>query len=207
MRPKTARRLAELIRENGCRLDTGFVSTPFLLDVLCDNGYRELAYKILFQTQCPSWMYEVEHGATTMWESWNAILPDGTVLPLSYNHYAFGCVGDWIYREIGGLIQLKPGYKEIGIRPHIDCGLSSARVRYQSVYGEIISEWEISGDNVSVHVKIPANTSAYITLPGAELSQMKSALASAAGITQLQKMSDGLSFQIGSGDYHFIYSR
>lgn len=205
IRPKTAQRLAELIQENNFRLDTGFVSTPFLLDVLYENGYPDLAYKILFQTKCPSWLYEVEHGATTIWESWNAILPNGTVLPVSYNHYAFGCVGDWIYREIGGLRQLKPGYKEIEISPKIDCGLNSASLRYKSTYGEIISEWSLSKDNVNIHVKIPANTTAYVILPNAELRKLKGNLTAMAGVGQPQKTAEGLSFKIGSGDYHFTY--
>ena len=95
--------LVDLIAQNGYRLDTGFVSVPYLLDVLCDNGRQDIAYQLLFQTECPSWLYEVEKGATTIWETWDAISPDGHVDIASFNHYAFGCVGDWMYRFVAGL--------------------------------------------------------------------------------------------------------
>jgi alpha-L-rhamnosidase len=100
-REAAATRLAQLIHENGDRLDTGFLSTPFLLDALYDNGHAETAFSLLYQNRRPSWLYEVDCGATTIWENWNCRIEDGTVQTISMNHYAFGCVSDWIYRRIG----------------------------------------------------------------------------------------------------------
>ena len=123
LRPKMVLHLCELIEKNGNCLDTGFLSVLFLMDVLCENGCRDYAYKLLYQKKCPSWLYEVEHGATTMWESWGAVLEDGTVSTYSYNHYAFGCIGEWLYREIGGLQALEPGYKKIRFAPDLKLSL------------------------------------------------------------------------------------
>ena len=168
LRPKMAAHLAELIHKNNDCLDTGFLSVLFLMDVLCDNGMRDLAYKLLFQTACPSWLYEVEKGATTMWESWGAIAEDGTVSTYSYNHYAFGCVGDWMYRHIGGLQMVESGYKKFRVTPALDCGLAWAETAQETPYGKATVRWEIVGDVAFVHVEVPANTSAEICLPGIE---------------------------------------
>ena len=168
LKRNAASRLDEMIKENGGKLDTGFLSVPFLLDVLCDNGYEKAAYDLLFQEECPSWLYEVKMGATTMWEAWQAVLPDGTNTSVSYNHYAFGCVGDWMYRKIGGLDKLEPGYKKILIAPVPDERIDSAETVYQSVYGKIAVSWKRNGQNMCVETVIPANTSARIKLPGGE---------------------------------------
>lgn len=168
LRPKMAAHLAEMIKKNHNCLDTGFLSVLFLMDVLCDNGMRDLAYKLLFQTACPSWLYEVEKGATTMWESWGAIAEDGTVSTYSYNHYAFGCVGDWMYRHIGGLQILEPGYKKFRVAPALDCGLTFAETAQETPYGRAAVEWEIIDGKACVRVEVPPNASAEICLPGME---------------------------------------
>lgn len=129
-------RLVDLIHENGDRLDTGFVSVPYLLDVLCRYGEEELARTIFFQDQCPSWMYEVKQGATTILESWVGIQPDGKVGSFSFNHYAFGCVLDWILRETVGVKVLEPGYKAIRIQPSVEI-VESFTYSYESVSGPI----------------------------------------------------------------------
>ena len=100
---KVAEQLARLIEENGYRLDTGFISIKYLLDVLVYYGYEEHAKKILYNPQCPGWMYEINHGATTIWETWDAIRTDDVPTKVSYNHYSFGCVGDWMYRTLLGI--------------------------------------------------------------------------------------------------------
>jgi alpha-L-rhamnosidase len=163
-RPLLANQLVDLIAQNGYRLDTGFVSVPYLLDVLCDNGRQDVAYKLLFQTECPSWLYEVEKGATTIWETWDAIAPDGQVNIASFNHYAFGCVGDWMYRVVAGLDKSQPGYKHIVIQPNPGENLIHARASYQSVYGEIVSAWEIRDGMMRIQATIPPNTTATIHL-------------------------------------------
>ena len=160
--------LVDLIEKNGDRLDTGFLSVLFLLDVLCDNGRSDVAYRILFQTRCPSWLYEVNAGATTMWESWGAVDEDGTVSTYSYNHYAFGCVGDWMYRRIGGLVPTAPGYKRFLVSPDFSCGLSHASVSEETPYGKAAVSWSRDGKKAWVHVEVPPNTEAEAALPGME---------------------------------------
>ncbi|RCX13884.1 alpha-L-rhamnosidase [Anaerobacterium chartisolvens] len=166
VRPKMAAHLCKMIEKNRGCLDTGFLSVLFILDVLCENGYRNEAYKLIFQNQCPSWLYEVEHGATTIWESWGAIEEDGTVSTYSYNHYAFGCVGEWMYREMGGLKAAEPGYKKICVAPALDCGLLFARVSEHTPYGIASVDWKLENGKAEVKVEIPVNTTAEVILPG-----------------------------------------
>lgn len=161
-----ARRLADMIRENGYRLDTGFMSVPYLLDVLCQYGYEDIARKVLYQDQCPSWLYEVKNGATTMWETWNAVLEDGTRTDNSYNHYAFGCVGDWMYRNLLGIRRLAEGYRQVEISPQFLYGLRHARGCYESIYGTITCEWQLDGSEGFLCVGIPVGVQAQIRLPG-----------------------------------------
>ncbi len=145
LKEKVLRKLVCLIEENNNCLDTGFASVPYLLEVLYENGYEDLAYKVLFNTNQPSWLYMVTKGATTIWENWNAIRKDGTVTDYSYNHYAFGCVGIWMYEHIGGLKPLLPGYKKIKVAPDRqilkDYGLTDCTTRYKTQYGWITIKW------------------------------------------------------------------
>jgi alpha-L-rhamnosidase len=168
LRDKVLEQLITLIEENGWRLDTGFVSVPYLLDVLCENGRPDVAYRLLFQTECPSWLYQVGKGATTIWEAWQAILPDGKVTNVSFNHYAFGCVGDWLYRCIAGISQLEAGYKHIRIAPYVQSGFSYAKASYESVFGTIRSAWVRNGITIRLSIEIPANTTATVCLPSGE---------------------------------------
>ena len=174
--------LEKLIEENHGCLDTGFLSTPFILDVLKDHGKTELAYRLLYQKACPSWLYEVSRGATTIWENWAAISPEGKVSDFSYNHYALGCVADWIYRTIGGIRQAAPGYQKIVICPEPDASLSACSLRYESVYGTIRSEWKKQGNRFTIEAEIPCNTEAVIMLP------------------------DQSQFSVGSGVYRYTVS-
>lgn len=158
--------LVQMIHENNDCLDTGFLSVPYLLDVLCDNGESKLAYKILNQTKAPSWLYAVEHGATTIWENWTAILPDGTRTKTSYNHFAFGCVGDFIYRRILGITALNPGYEKIRIMPDTDCGLTKVYGTFQSVYGEIEVSWEFYHQSGVLKAVLPPGVSGELVFGG-----------------------------------------
>jgi alpha-L-rhamnosidase len=167
---KAIERLVALIETNEFKIDTGFLSVPYIMDVLCENGYKDIAYKLLFQTACPSWLYEVKNGATTIWESWEAVKPDGTVGSFSFNHYAFGCVGDWLVRYIGGLTPIEPGYRKFKVEPHYCDKLKYAETQFESVYGEIKVNWEIQEEkNMLLHVKVPANTLAVISLTNVSL--------------------------------------
>ena len=182
LQPKMAAHLNEMIKENHDCLDTGFLSVHYLLDVLVENGYRDTAYKILFQTKCPSWLYEVEHGATTIWESWGAIGEEGQVSTYSYNHYAFGCVMDWLYREIGGIQLQSAGYESVKIKPDFKCGLTAVNCVQHTPNGRLEVCWKLDGKQGEIRVKIPCNTNAEICLPS-------------------QK-----SVQTGSGEYRWEFS-
>ncbi|MBK1809975.1 family 78 glycoside hydrolase catalytic domain [Clostridium sp. YIM B02505] len=155
-------RLVELVKANNDCMDTGFMSVPYILDVFSENGKKDIAYKLLYQNQCPSWLYEVEHGATTMWESWNAIKPDGSRDGCSFNHYAFGCVGEWIYRNILGIRNLGVGYNEVLITPDFDCGLDWAKGHYDSIHGTIYVQWKKEEGNIILQVEIPVGVIAQL---------------------------------------------
>ncbi|MCC8044602.1 MAG: glycoside hydrolase family 78 protein [Clostridiales bacterium] len=163
--PLLAARLSELIAENGYCLDTGFMSTPHLLDVLCDYGYQETAWKVLMQRKAPSWLYEIDHGATTLWENWDAIREDGEQHNCSFNHYAFGCVGDFLYRRVLGIQNAGIGYDKIRIHPEYSCPFTWAEGSYHSAHGEICVRWEKTETGIKISGCIPANTEAELLLP------------------------------------------
>lgn len=161
-------RLKQLIVENGYHLDTGFLSVPYLLDVLYENGERELASRILFQTTPPSWLYEVRQGATTIWERWEAIRPDGERTQSSYNHFAFGCVGDFMYRRIAGIRQLEAGYREILIEPDFSFPLQWVRAEYDCPCGKIRVCWEKREGSVHTEIDLPPDTCGVLRVQGEE---------------------------------------
>ena len=116
--------------ESGYRIPTGFAGTPFVLDALTSTGHLDEAYRLLLQRECPSWLYPVTMGATTIWERWDSMLPDGTINPgemTSFNHYALGAVADWMHRTIGGIAPLEPGYSKVLIAPQPGGGIRWAR--------------------------------------------------------------------------------
>ncbi|MGG4467740.1 family 78 glycoside hydrolase catalytic domain [Paenibacillus alvei] len=198
-RPLVVNQLIQLIKENGYKLDTGFLSIPYLMDVLCKEGEHETAYRLLFQTQCPSWLYEVENGATTIWESWSAIAPDGTVGHMSFNHYAFGCVGDWLYRYIAGINPGEPGYKTSIIEPHTDCGLTSAAAEINTKYGKLSSSWTKTDNLVTLIVEVPANTTATVVLSHKSNIRLN-------GTVLENDENERLQIHIGSGSYQFDFA-
>ncbi|GHU78192.1 alpha-L-rhamnosidase [Clostridia bacterium] len=169
-------RLAELLKENGGCLDCGFLSIQYLLEVFSGNGRADQAYDLLFQEKCPSWLYEVNMGATSIWESWTAVKPNGKTGSFSYNHYAFGCVGDWMYRNILGIKNAGIGYKDIVIQPLMTQRLTSAKGSYQSMYGTITSEWSIDNGMFWLKAAIPCNTTATVILPDGSRHQVGSGL-------------------------------
>ncbi|MFW2504156.1 family 78 glycoside hydrolase catalytic domain [Clostridium diolis] len=157
-------RLTKLVEDNNNCMDTGFMSVPHILDVFSENGKKDMAYKLLYQNKCPSWLYQVEHGATTMWESWNAIKPDGKRDGCSFNHYAFGCVGNWIYRNILGIRNTGIGFEEISICPDFECGLEWAKGYYDCVNGRISIDWRLEGSKAIVEVEVPVNVTAQLKI-------------------------------------------
>lgn len=154
-------------------LATGFVGTPYISHVLSENGAHDMASTLFMKEDYPSWLYEVNMGATTIWERWNSIKPDGTFDESgmnSLNHYAYGSVGDWMYRKVAGINQLEPGYKKILIKPMFVKGIETAEGTFESPNGKIVSGYSCKNGKIHVHVEIPANTTAVILLPEKEES-------------------------------------
>lgn len=152
-------------------LATGFVGTPYLCHTLSENGEHELAATVFMKEDYPSWLYAVNMGATTVWERWNSIMPDGSfdVSGMnSLNHYAYGSIGDWMYRKVAGVSQLKPGYKKFKVQPKFVKGIEEAGVTFESVYGQIESKWSCKDGKICGYVKVPVNTTAEIHLPEKE---------------------------------------
>jgi len=160
------RRLVELVRASGHRIGTGFVGTPLVLHALSDAGALDDAYRMLLQTEAPSWLYTVEMGATTIWERWDSLLPDGSINPgemTSFNHYALGAVAAWMHEVIGGLAPLEPGYRAIRVAPRPGGGLTSASVAHESPHGRVSVDWALTdAGNLELRVVVPLGTTATI---------------------------------------------
>jgi alpha-L-rhamnosidase len=165
--PAAGARLAQLVAKDGDRIATGFVGTPVILDALTATGHVDRAYALLMQTECPSWLYPVEQGATTIWERWDSMLPDGTVNPgdmTSFNHYALGAVADWLHSTVAGLRQISPTGDRILVRPRIGDGLTWASAWLETSYGHAAVRWEVQGDVVVVTVDVPCGARASVDL-------------------------------------------
>ncbi len=173
-REEYAARLTGLIEANGNCLDTGFLATPFLLDALCDIGRSDLAHALLWQNEMPSWLYEVENGATAIWEAWNADEAKRTGRFVSFDHYAFGIVDDWIMRRLCGIDTDTPGFDHVIISPERDEKTKWLKRSFDTVHGVVKAEYE--GDKLSVTV--PPNATATVFW-------------------------NGKTFEIGSGTYNF----
>ncbi len=164
-------RLRKLVLKRQLKIATGFVGTPLICDALTGTGHVDAAYGLLTQEECPSWLYPVLHDATTIWERWDAITPNGRVNEagigmLSFNHYAFGAVADWMHRVVGGLTPAAPGWRVVRIAPQPGGGLRSASSRLDTPYGLASSSWELSDGAVTVSAVVPPNTTARVLLPG-----------------------------------------
>ncbi len=167
-RQRAGDRLAELVREEGHHIGTGFAGTAFVLDALVGTGHLDDAYALLMQTDCPSWLYPVTMGATTVWERWDSMLPDGSVNPgsmTSFNHYALGSVADWLHRTVGGLTPLEPGYRRFGVRPRPGGGLTSAETSLDTPHGRVRVAWTARSDVVAtLQVEVPDGCEAVLEL-------------------------------------------
>ncbi len=166
---KTAKYLAEDVKKMG-HLTTGFVGTPLLCKSLSNQGYEDLAFMLLNRKEYPSWLYPVTQGATTIWERWDGLKPDGTFQSEtmnSFNHYAYGAIGEWLYTYVSGIVidEKNPGYKHFILAPHSGGGLTNAKAEFESLYGTIKSAWRIEGENFMYDIEIPANTTASVILP------------------------------------------
>ena len=164
-----------MVREGGYHIRTGFPGTPYILFALADNGYVEDAYRMLMQDTCPSWLYEVKAGGTTFWERWDALREDGTCNQgekngdggmVSFNHYAAGAVGDFLYRRIAGIEPIEGGYRTFRVAPKVGGNLKSARGYVETPYGYAASEWKIENRKFALTVAVPEGTRCEIVLPG-----------------------------------------
>ncbi|TCM40318.1 family 78 glycoside hydrolase catalytic domain [Kribbella sp. VKM Ac-2568] len=168
-RRRAGERLADLVRTAGFRISTGFVGTPLMADALADSGHPDLAYRLLLQTGCPSWLYAVTMGATTVWERWDSMLPDGSINPgqmTSFNHYALGAVADWMHRRVAGLAPGDPGYRTIVVRPLLTSQLTSAAAKHLTPYGEAAVSWSRADGQVRLSVTVPVGSRAEVHVPG-----------------------------------------
>jgi alpha-L-rhamnosidase len=213
MRATAAARLAKEIRDRG-HLTTGFLGTPYLCHVLTRFGYLDEAYLLLNREEYPSWLYPVTQGATTIWERWDGQKPDGTFQDKgmnSFNHYAYGAVGDWMYRVMAGIDidASAPGYKHILIQPRPGGGFTSVKASHESLYGQVASAWTRDGSSVSLAVDVPANTHATIRLAGAKSESVTldgSPLAPGNGVADVKQAGEDVVVDTGSGHYLFTYA-
>jgi alpha-L-rhamnosidase len=206
---KAAAYLAEDVRKMG-HLTTGFVGTPLLCQALSDHGYADLAFTLLMRKEYPSWLYPVTQGATTIWERWDGQKPDGSFQDKSmnsFNHYAYGAIGNWLYNYLAG-IRInpgKPGYKHFFLEPHPGSTLTSASAELKTLYGTILSEWKIADGKMIYSCMVPANTSATVIFDTADA---KNILLNDQPLLQLSKIhcfedKHKVMTELGSGTYVF----
>ena len=213
MRAAAARRLAEDVRTRK-HLTTGFLGTPHLCHVLSRYGYLDEAYLLLDREEYPSWLYPVKQGATTIWERWDGQKPDGsfqTVEMNSFNHYANGAIGDWMYRVMAGIDidEGAPGYKHILIQPRPGGGFTSVKASHETPYGRVASAWTLADGRFELSVEVPANTKATVRLPKAALAAVTEsgkALTDGNGVTARRQDGDVTIVDVGSGQYRFAYA-
>ncbi len=206
-RARVIRDLAALLAENGNHLTTGFLGTPVLCRALAEGGRLDLAYTLLLREDYPSWLYQVKQGATTVWEHWDGIKPDGSMWSPnmnSFNHYAYGAVGEWIYATVGGIAPDpdSPGFRSFILAPRPGGGITHAQTTYEGPYGTIGLEWRLEGERFELDARVPPNSTARIVLDGV----------AAQSVTGIEDVvfhdSDGAATStVGSGRYHFACLR
>lgn len=215
LRAQAAERLAANVKDYGNHLTTGFLGTPYLCHVLTRFGYTDLAYSLLLQEKYPSWLYPVKMGATTIWERWDGIKPDGTFqVPSmnSYNHYAYGAIGDWMYRVMVGLDTYEDGtgYKHSKIEPHIGGGFTNASASLQTYYGKLSNSWRVTGDQLLMEVEVPANTTATVFVPAKsadDITESGAPLTQSKDIKLLETKEGSVKLSLGSGKYQFAVKK
>jgi alpha-L-rhamnosidase len=211
LRPQAARFLVEDIKSRRNHLSTGFLGTPYLCHILSANGYTNVAYDLLLQESYPSWLYPVKMGATTIWERWDGQKPDSTFQDPgmnSFNHYAYGAIGDWMYRISAGLETKSPGYRDLLLQPHPTKKLEWSKASFESVYGKVSSGWERKDGKIIVSVEVPANTRATIVLPYPEENDIKENGKPVSGnknFSDIKKEDGKVTLDAGSGRYTFEF--
>ncbi len=211
LREQAVQRLVNNIHDYGDHLTTGFLGTPYLCHVLTRYGYDSVAYKLLLQETYPSWLYPVKMGATTIWERWDGQKQDSsfqTPSMNSFNHYAYGAIGDWMYRNIAGIDTYEEGagYKKIRIKPHPGGNLNYANADLETGYGKLSIHWKIADGKFIMDIEIPVNTSASIYIPAGSaenITENEKMLSQQKEITVSGKGNGYVVLQTGSGTYHF----
>jgi alpha-L-rhamnosidase len=206
-----AEALARDVRSRGNHLSTGFVGTPYLLDVLTRFGHLDVAYDLLFQRTYPGWLYPVTLGATTMWERWDGWTPEKGFNDAgmnSYNHYAFGAVGAWLYSTIAGIDTdpVKTGYKHIHFRPRPRAPLTYAKAALRSPHGTISSHWRLENEMLSLDLTVPANTTATLRLPtsdAAAVTESSRPVRNSEGVTPSPADGEFAVYELAAGTYAF----
>jgi alpha-L-rhamnosidase len=208
VRHNAAQYLVNDIKGRGNHLSTGFLGTPYLCHVLSRFGFDSVAYDLLFQETFPSWLYPVKMGATTIWERWDGIRADSSFQDAgmnSFNHYAYGAIGEWMYRRVAGIEtdEQKPGYKNFKLEPTPGGKFSFVKASFESVHGEIRSEWEIKDGVMNYYVKIPPNTTADIRLPRAA---GKTITVNGNTLSASRPEGEFVTLSKGSGEYKFSWA-
>jgi alpha-L-rhamnosidase len=215
LRASAASRLVQNIEEYDGHVTTGFLGTPYICHVLSRFGYTDVAYALLMNETYPSWLYPVKNGATTIWERLDGIKPDKTFEDPgmnSFNHYAYGAIGDWMYSDIAGINvdEEGPGFNKMLISPQPGGGLTSEKAELETPYGTIRSAWNIGANNAfTMDVTIPANTTARVTLPSTSglITESGVNIIHDPDITGLDKIGNNeVQLTLGSGTYHFAYT-
>jgi alpha-L-rhamnosidase len=195
----------------GWHLSTGFVGTPLIAPVLSRFGHTDAAYRILNQQTYPGWIYSILQGATTMWERWNSYTKADGFGPVgmnSFNHYAYGAIGQWMYANVGGLDTAEAGYKKLRIAPEPGGGLTHASSKLATMFGHAESSWSIADGQIKLTVVVPPNTTAEVLLPGAEVgtvTESGSALADAEGVSEANAVDRGTALSLAAGRYEFSW--
>ena len=213
LRESAAKRLVNNIQDYDEHITTGFLGTPYICHVLSRFERTDIAYDLLMKESYPSWLYPVKHGATTIWERWDGIKPDGSFEDPgmnSFNHYAYGAIGDWMYRVIAGINtdENSPGFHKIIISPHPGGKLTSAQAELETLYGKVKSAWSIDNGIFTLDVIVPPNTTAEIVLPSVtdQITEGGLDINTVKEITGIQKTGNDEHLNIGSGTYHFVYT-
>ena len=206
VKERVLRDLRALLVKNGMHLTTGFIGTPYLCRSLSDHGDSDSAYELFFQEDYPSWLYEVVMGATTIWERWNSIMPDGKISGTgmnSLNHYAYGSIVEWMYRNMCGIQPQEetPGFKKFVLKPNVYGKLFFAKARVKSAMGVIESGWKRETDGtLTVSMTIPFNTEATAYLPDANISAMK-----CNDYAEMEQVGSCVKVKLVAGTYEFNY--
>jgi alpha-L-rhamnosidase len=208
LRPLAGQYLADDVKAHQDHLATGFIGTAYLLPALCSQNKVDTAYRVLLQDTLPSWLFEVKHGATTVWEHWDGWTPEKGIQSGSYNHYSLGACGEWMFDSGAGIgvDADQPGFKHIIIRPRPGGDFTHAEGSFDSIHGKISTNWTLDNGQFSLHVVIPVNTTATVYLPAANPSSVQEGghvVSTLPEIKVLPAGQDGAQFLLGSGDYTF----